>query len=205
MTHPRKQRILKIFGKEPENLDELARCVIACTETRTKKVLGLAWNIHHQDLVSNTHSFPLDGVSNWHGHKDKPRGYPGWTGRVWLRLNTSKDWDIGDSLTYTGTGGGGGYGGLWENLSTMYYQIYGHKPAPKDAIIDRPCIYSWDYRFFDSDWPGIANEIEQQRIMAALRGTKPIFTHKFSWEDPAQKALDDQFIQYYREKMTTKV
>lgn len=36
---------------------------------------GLHWNIQ----VSNTHTRPINGVENWGGKDDKPKGYPGWT------------------------------------------------------------------------------------------------------------------------------
>ena len=44
--------------------------------------------IHFSENVSNTHSKPRNGVSNWGGRDpDAPRGYPGFSGHVSYALN----------------------------------------------------------------------------------------------------------------------
>jgi len=40
-------------------------------------------SFRYSELVSNTHSAPLTGVTNWGGRKeDAPRGYPGFVGSI---------------------------------------------------------------------------------------------------------------------------
>jgi hypothetical protein len=48
------------------------------TDVFTKFEIKVKWNSH----VSNSHSCPKGGVENWFGDKNKPTGYPGWSGRV---------------------------------------------------------------------------------------------------------------------------
>jgi hypothetical protein len=98
--HPRKQHVLDVFGREPETLDELAYCTIKVIEsvkadrwghsktTETCNVVGFSWDIR-DSMVSNSHSAPLDGVSNWGGKDGLPTVYPGWTGRVWIRYDNT--------------------------------------------------------------------------------------------------------------------
>lgn len=46
--------------------------------------------LQFSDSVSNTHSCPRGGVTNWGGNKkDAPRGYPGWKGRIQYRTHKS--------------------------------------------------------------------------------------------------------------------
>jgi hypothetical protein len=65
--------------------------------------------------LSNTHSCPKNGVTNWHGDKDKPRGYPGWRCRLeWRMAHDPKKFRAGgdifrNSVINTGTGSGGDY------------------------------------------------------------------------------------------------
>lgn len=78
-------------------------------------------NIRWLDRMSNSHSCPRDGVTNWGGmKKDQPRGYPGWYGAIHLKVrppikkHRGKDY-ISDgwgsdyfAKTIICTGGGGG-------------------------------------------------------------------------------------------------
>lgn len=93
--------------------------------------LSLDWD----PSVSNTHSCPHDGVTNWGGrgyYEDgtpKPRGYPGWSGRI--EWETSHDIGFGsdpmrDLCIHTGTGGGAGKNRFGYGVS-----------------------------LFESDWPGL--------------------------------------------------
>jgi hypothetical protein len=179
-VHPRKQKILDIFGKEPESLDELGQCVIQVANTYKPyyytdkpiqtKVLGLKWEIRRGD-VSNSHSCPLNGHTNWSNrNKELPSSYRGWSGRVWLRVNSSRCATALDgTLTYTGTGGYGAYNGPWCLLSRM----------------TNANIYSWDYRFFEDDWPLIKEQYEMQQTFDILKdGKVQPQSHIFLWEDP---------------------
>jgi hypothetical protein len=101
--------------------------------------LKLTWS----DSVSNTHSCPHNGRTNWGGRevfKDGspvPRGYPGWQGRIeYLR---SHDISFSSSMLqplriHTGTGGGAG--------------------------VKHPAGY--EVRFYDADWPGLAALVKEQ-------------------------------------------
>jgi hypothetical protein len=75
------------------------------------------FRLQYSDSVSNSHSCPVDGVTNWGGRVEgAPRGYPGWSGRAdWI-----SEWPhklgghypsgqlLKGSRIHTGTGGGGG-------------------------------------------------------------------------------------------------
>ncbi len=105
--------------------------------------LDVRWN----DCVSNSHSNPRGGISNWHRDKDKPTGYSGWQGRIEFQLSH----DLGFSSDvfrgigiHTGTGGG----------------ISGNR-------------YGYDVKFFASDWPGL----EQRRVFEILKDEKPNAFH----------------------------
>lgn len=106
--------------------------------------LDLTWS----NSVSNTHDCPRGGVTNWGGREfwpdktPKPRGYPGWHGRIEYQM--SHDIGFGSDVMkglgiHTGTGGGTGNN-----------------------------IYGYDVRFFDSDWPGIAEAARNSRVLDVL-------------------------------------
>jgi hypothetical protein len=222
-----KDRILAHYG-EPTDLDDLARCCIAMCGTfnnvvqprdrRRKrlppeylKVVGFAWDIRFTEKVSNSHSRPIDGMDNWCGRnsdKGAPDGYPGFTGRVWMRWATKCNSFISDpmraTLTHTGTGGGGSYSGPWDTICSTRWARYAHR---HDEPGDYPQIHcaSFDYRIYASDWPLIQAEIDRQRMIleqktawAILNDTAAPYPlsihHKFLWEDPETKAADDAFI-----------
>lgn len=56
----------------------------------------IAFDVRWQDSVSNTHSCPRDGVTNWGGKvkladgSPAPRGYPGWHGSIVIQVVTEK-------------------------------------------------------------------------------------------------------------------
>jgi len=121
----------------------------------------LSWN----PTVSNSHSAPHNGKSNWGGREGDtvPRSYPGWSGRIEWIVKWPKEWDgfyPGSDLfkgqktrTYTGSGGGGG----------MRHDK------------DHNCnIQSFGYSFnmFAADWPGMARVIGMNQMEEVLRGTR---------------------------------
>lgn len=94
--------------------------------------------------VSNSHSCPQGGITNWGGRvKDGPRGYPGWTGRVDWEIewpNEFDGWYPGadlfkgyNSCVHTGSGGGGNNK---NNISSFGYSV----------------------ELFAADWPGLYRE-----------------------------------------------
>jgi hypothetical protein len=213
MTHPRKQKVLDIFGREPATMDELAQCVIAVaneyreyrrdregnlTAGPKAKVVGFQWQITHSDSVSNSHSNPVEGVSNFSRHKDKPTGYPGWNGRVWIRYASDEGYGFGNdalrqTLTHTGTGGYGGYSGPWEQVMSARFRRYQRQYGPKTY----PDIkaYSWDYRLYDMDWP-LITELYEKELMWGILADRAVYnpTHRFLWEDPDTKLADAKFL-----------
>jgi hypothetical protein len=104
--------------------------------------LDVSWS----ETVSNSHSCPRGGVTCWSSHEAKdgrPRGYPGWGGRIEFQL--SHDLGFGSDVfrnvgIHTGTGGG---------------------------INDNR--YGYDVKFFASDWPGL----EKNRIFEILKNERP--------------------------------
>lgn len=107
-------------------------------------------DVHWGDSVSNSHSCPRGGVTNW-GRRDilndgtpAPHGYPGWSGYIEFQL--SHDLGFGSAIMepigiYTGTGGG----------------------TEKNR-------YGYDVKFFASDWPGL----EKNNLMISiLKEEKP--------------------------------
>jgi len=198
MTHPRKKHILNVYGREPRGLDDLARCVIAVINHR-RPVVGFAWQISKSAKVSNSHSAPLDGVHNWSRKPELPMGYPGWQGRVWIRY-AAPDRGFGsdafhETLTDTGTGGFGSYDGPWTGISKVRWETYGYKTRGKN-VYPEPQIYSWGYRFYDSDWP----DLYKDDLFDIIANKPKVNTHKFLWNDPKVEQSDTEFISQQKSK-----
>jgi hypothetical protein len=89
-------------------------------------------NLNWSDMVSNSHSCPRGGVTCWSSQEatdGRPRGYPGWHGRIEFQL--SHNFGFGSDVfrnmgIHTGTGGGSS-----DNR------------------------FGYDVKFFSSDWPGL--------------------------------------------------
>ena len=140
--------------------------------TIRRPLTGIKWELYHNQSVSNSHSCPKNGVMNWSGNKSLPRSYPGWNGRLWLRYGKDKFHSgngfgsdmVEGSLTYTGTGGFEHYNGPWNKGE----------------------IYSWDYRFFDSDFPKLErllNIAQTQQFMFRRDKNDQQIHHTYFWED----------------------
>ena len=193
-----KNELLEIYGKEPESLDDLAHCCINVIDHNLKntnnRVVGFAWNVTHTDRVSNTHSCPIDGVENFRCEQDKPRGYPGYSGRVWIRY--AKDpisWGSAPfekTLTYPGAGGRGAYGGIWSCIATATWE----SRRINELKYPMPACYSWDYRFYIDDFEGI--ECYRNWLILQDKQHEP---HQFEWQDPETIAADKEFIEKYRQ------
>ena len=100
-------------------------------------------DVHWAEYVSNSHSCPRGGISNWHRVKNKPIGYPGWQGRIEFQL--SHDLGFGSDIfrdigIHTGSGGG-----TSDNR------------------------YGYDVKFFASDWP----ELEKSVLFDILKNDRP--------------------------------
>jgi len=80
------------------------------------KILKL--RLAYSDIISNTHSCPSGGVTNWDRVSNKPKGYPGWRGHIrynvqlksGVTLPKTSDYPgfyiFKNTLIHTGTGGG---------------------------------------------------------------------------------------------------
>lgn len=126
--------------------------------------LRMTWN----NCVSNSHSSPHDGQTNWSGHETKngvPEGYPGWQGSAkWVAawpeelegiylasdLFARGTFRTGRQRAHTGTGGGGG----------------GHFNKEFNTYCQSP---SYEFKLFASDWPGMARYYEKQKMWNALK------------------------------------
>lgn len=105
-------------------------------------------NLRWGPSISNSHSCPKGGVTNWGGRDTfadgtpKPNGYPGWQGRVGGSLKRLKKHMSNYPASgffklvgiHTGTGGGG-------NES-----------------------FGWDVKIFADEWPGPAAEITFKKL-----------------------------------------
>lgn len=201
-----KAHALEIYGHEPKTFDELAECVIAVanthknrtisrrgvlTESEAAKVVGLSWNIQYSPQVSTSHSSPMVGKND----KDYA---PGMLGRVWIRYASDYGYSFGSdplrrTLTYTGTGGIGGYSGPFEPIMNARYKRYGHfnKSEHKFPPV---MAYSWDYRIYLSDWPLLEEFIGAQETWCILKNKQFSFKHEFLWQDPDTLAADTAFM-----------
>lgn len=165
------------------------------------ELLGIAFDVTYNNFISNTHSAPKNGVENFMCKKELPKGYPGFSGRVWYRTknehnpkNTFKKFPTG--CLHTGTGGYGSYDSkLWNE-----FYIYNHHHGEKS---DRPFIYSYDCKIFTDDFPEFEEfftiEIKGEEVMAALGNRSPKLFHiKYEWFDEETKQKDLEFINKYK-------
>lgn len=192
---PKKQRIIDIFGRDPQTMDELAQCVIAVhNATGGNTLIGFKWIITHCD-VSNSHSAPEGKATNWSRKDNEPKSYPGWYGRVWVRYASPYRGFIShvmpDTLTHIGAGGCGHYDGPFQRIHDAYYQKHGHRKS-----ISCPEVFSWDYRIYDMDWPAATEIISQQNMYDKIAG-RPTKSHQhiYEWHDPATLIADTEFME----------
>jgi len=115
------------------------------------KLVSIDLEVRWNDFASNSHSCPLDGVTNWGGYKSKedvPRNYPGWTGRINYKLD--KDYPGFGSEYFSNprcgihTGSGGG------SYLSLSYQV----------------------TLFESDWPKMAEERRKALAWSILNGAE---------------------------------
>ena len=210
---PIKENILRVFGRDPETLDELAECVIAVINNQPNqgrgekkrktaanhRVVGFAWDISYSDRVSNSHSSPEGLPQNFTGREGVPRHYPGFTGRVWIRYADEPNvWGgkpFEKTLTHTGTGGYGSYDGPWAAITSARWKTYGQYGYKRGAdMYPEIHCYSWDYRIYLADWPAIADWVEKQKLLSALSEKLWQTSHKFNWTDEEVLAADTEFI-----------
>lgn len=123
-------------------------------------VVNISIDLSYSKQVSNTHSCPHNGVTNFCRNKDFPQSYPGLIGRIDYSVRTYKDQTYrypGSSDMWSGTrihtcSGGGGGSRMQKGILT---QSFGYGVT----------------LFFD-DWPAMANEYEKAMIWIALNDSK---------------------------------
>lgn len=133
------------------------------------KLLKITHRLRWNDCVSNSHSCPHDGQTNWGGHQSEhgvPNGYPGWSGQIEWIVEWPKEFDytyLGSDLfskgtfhtgrqrAHTGTGGGAG----------------GHFNKEFNTWCQKP---SYDFKLFASDWPGLARYYEKRKMWKIIGG-----------------------------------
>jgi len=101
-------------------------------------------DVNYSESVSNSHSCPKNGVSNFGGRecfpdgKPRPRGYPGFRGKIIFQLSHNLGW-ASDVMKNTGLhiGSGGGSGNL---------------------------MYHYEFNLFLDDFPVIKAAFEEEEI-----------------------------------------
>ena len=117
-------------------------------------------NMSWRDHIGNTHSCPRSGVENFCQKDDKPKGYPGWYGRINIKVRPEirkyrgkeylKDgWGsdyFADTPINTGSGGGGG------NRDNEYIS------------------YSYDVTLWADDFPVMRDNVMKQKVWKHMSG-----------------------------------
>lgn len=121
----------------------------------------LEFDFNFKENTSNTHDCPVGGERNFGWKEDKPRGYPGFSGRIkygvyWEKRNEGVYPCDGDMFEPARIHSGGGGGGSMTKL-------------PDGRYIQ---TFSYEYRLFLDDYPGIKKSMEQAEIWCALKGSK---------------------------------
>lgn len=134
-----------------------------CPELLEFAEFSMDWS----DSVSNSHSCPHNGVTCWGIHEAKdgrPRGYPGWTGRIEWLIKWPEEWDgvyLGADLfggfgnhrararAHTGSGGGGGM--RFSEKHKCHVQSF-----------------RYDFKIFAADWPGMARYYQKRQMWNKL-------------------------------------
>ncbi len=192
---------------EPGTLDELFLMIRLTVSERVQKtrntVVGFNWNINYRNKVSCSHCSPVGELNNWGIKADRPRSFPGFIGRVWIR--TAKPIRSGTwmsnmfdtSLSYTGTGGGGSYNGKWADISKARYLKYeSGKRNKSEVVYPKVQCWSWDYKIFCSDFPAIIDEHTKSLLFDTIKnGNKKIVLNSTKlWEDAATAHADEMFL-----------
>lgn len=187
-------------------IDEIAPQIFQRVDAKLRdqdnSLLGLCFRVNYSDQVSNTHSCPRNGVTNWNKHSHKPTGYPGFSGRVWARYAHKVSGFGSDVFSgtdcHTGTGGCGGYEGPWETLISQYWKARRALPKSKQKTLAEPVCFSWDVKIFLDDWTTDFQELfEAQQMMCEIK-KEPMPTSA-RWFVDLTPESDNQILQAYSE------
>jgi hypothetical protein len=193
------QQRIDTFGKDPETLDEFFECLKALIQSNLDvyeseiSIIGLGMAISYTDSVRNNHVSPIGKPTNCNRYDPLPLGYPGFSGRIWVRYDKTilsfGDRPLENTLTHTGTGGFGTYDGPWEKVSNIHWKTYGIS-----NYNTRPVCYSWDWRFFLEDWPRLQNKIQKEAIFKILQSKNSKLKYEKHWLREDYEKLDELFI-----------
>ena len=172
-------------------------------EKYNNKLIGLVFEVRYSKIVGNTHSCPINGVTNWALREEgKPTGYPGFHGRVWLRFMNNQG-SFGSNVLYktglnTGTGGGGSYDGIWKQLITASYKLSKVTNETNETELRNKYnlfCYSYDCKIFLDDFSGMQHLFNKLITFDAIAGTnKTIQQLRFEWEDKIHTSKDEQLV-----------
>jgi hypothetical protein len=162
-------------------------CYNSIRDGRRLLLTGLALSMQWSDRVSNSHSCPINGTTNWDCDDTLPTGYPGFNGRIALRFDRSPTGFSTDVLH--GSCAHGGSGG-WRPSVKVWKDV-----SRRATDANLPGHYTeYELRIYVEDFPKLARHMEQLKTMHLLQfPDKPfLLLRDYVWIDPLQQALDDQ-------------
>jgi len=173
-------------------------------------VVGFHLDLDWRGQVSNTHCCPHNGVTNFSRLAGFPTGYPGWRGRVWIRLAARYPSFGSDMFNNTGlhlhSGGYGAYDGVYRKLTTAHYSHITHLRRDADRLPNGqlrktkhptdPQVFSYQCDLFDADWPGLAFHQQMEQAEYYLNTGNRLEAPKlvYSWQHPEWQRRDAEYI-----------
>lgn len=106
------------------------------------KIHRVRLSVFWENLCSNSHSAPIDGVQNWRRDPKKPLGYPGWKGRAEFHYD-------------------GEYHGFFSSLFEV-------SPIHLGSGGGGTKFYGCDVVLFASEWPGLMGSQIQKALLENL-------------------------------------
>lgn len=148
------------------------------------RVVGFSWNLTYSNRISNTHSAPKGKRSNWGCYdKDLPIGYPGFSGRIWVRYENHPvsfgSSPFENTCVHTGTGGAGNY----DHQKWSALKLYTKNRKLADEIWH---TYSWDVKIFVEDFPELEEAITFEILKGDFENGSTRRTYQYNWEDNEQ-------------------
>jgi hypothetical protein len=133
--------------------------------------LNLRWSRE----VSNTHSCPYNGVTNWGGRKpDAPRSYPGWHGHIEFTVSA---YNPKTGKTQSPLYGSSVYNNVGINIGTG---------GARGGMGEQR--YNYGVELFDADWPEIAKRHDKLVMLAALGDDNSFNKHFFNYSIDKEKS-----------------
>ena len=168
-----------------QTIDEVGQAIVKHLNINLQKegsnrVIYFRWDITYSPYLSNSHSCPSKGISNWDRDKTKPTSYKGWFGRVWVGYEKATESFGSDPFrgvqAFPGTGG---YG-LYKVEEIEWFQ--------KLDLASYPCLYplSWDFSIFEDDWPALLLHrkiLQLGKLIKESKNTLPTPSCIFEYSD----------------------